>query len=89
MGTVTKVYKMLFDLTIHLQEKLDKELMHLRQYCICSQYSSCNVKISIQLLCLTDARTVYLLNAYIYTGKYSDELNLLTEYSRLKKITQE
>ncbi|KAL0809843.1 hypothetical protein ABMA28_011332 [Loxostege sticticalis] len=45
-------------------------------------------KYGLKILCLTDARTGYLLNAYIYTGKDSDGLNLPTEYSRLKKPTQ-
>ncbi|GBP12708.1 PiggyBac transposable element-derived protein 4 [Eumeta japonica] len=45
-------------------------------------------KYGIKIQCLTNARSGYLLNAYIYQGKDSDGLHLLREYQTLKKPTQ-
>lgn len=45
-------------------------------------------KYGIKIQCITDARSGYLRNAYIYLGKDSDGRNLSTEYQRLKKPTQ-
>ncbi|CAB3249420.1 unnamed protein product [Arctia plantaginis] len=45
-------------------------------------------KYGIKIQCLTDARSGYLLNAYIYVGKDSDSQNLPAEYQGMKKPTQ-
>lgn len=42
----------------------------------------------IKVMCLTDARTNYLYNAYIYAGKGSDSLSLSASESKLKIPTQ-
>ncbi|CAH2086577.1 unnamed protein product [Euphydryas editha] len=47
-----------------------------------------SAKYGLKIMCLMDARTRYLLNAYIYTGRDSDGLNLPIEYTRLRKPTQ-
>nr|CAI5819415.1 unnamed protein product [Callosobruchus analis] len=46
------------------------------------------VKYGIKIMCCTDARTNYLLNAYIYTGKDSDGDGLSAEELRFNKPTQ-
>lgn len=45
-------------------------------------------KYGLKIMCLTDARNGYLLNAYIYLGKGSDGLTLTGEQQRLSKPTQ-
>lgn len=45
-------------------------------------------KYGIKIMCITDARNGYLLNAYIYLGKDSDGQNLTQEQKRLSKPTQ-
>ncbi|CAK1580633.1 unnamed protein product [Parnassius mnemosyne] len=45
-------------------------------------------KYGIKIQCLTDARSGYLLNAYLYKGKDSDGLNLPAECQHSKKPTK-
>lgn len=45
-------------------------------------------KYGIKIMCLTDARTSYLYNAYIYCGKGSDGLGLSEEEQKSSKPTQ-
>ncbi|KAK2579795.1 hypothetical protein KPH14_012721 [Odynerus spinipes] len=45
-------------------------------------------KYGIKIMCITDARNCYLLNACIYLGKDSDGQNLTQEQKRLSKPTQ-
>lgn len=45
-------------------------------------------KYGLKIMCLTDARNGYLLNAYIYLGKDSDGQNLTQEQKLLSKPTQ-
>lgn len=45
-------------------------------------------KYGLKVMCLTDARTGYLLNAYVCTGKDSDGQSLDQTEKRLQKPTQ-
>lgn len=45
-------------------------------------------KYGIKIMCLTDAKTSYLYNAYIYTGKDSDGIGLTPKEQELSKPTQ-
>ncbi|XP_060803393.1 piggyBac transposable element-derived protein 4-like [Amyelois transitella] len=45
-------------------------------------------KYGLKIMCITDARNGYLINAYIYLGKDSDGLTLTQEQKRLSKPTQ-
>ncbi|GBP23585.1 PiggyBac transposable element-derived protein 4 [Eumeta japonica] len=45
-------------------------------------------KYGLKIMCLTDARNGYLLNAYLYLGKDSDGINLTPEQTRFSKPTQ-
>lgn len=68
---------------------IDEMLLAFRGRCRFKMYMPKKpAKYGIKIQCLTDARSGYLLNAYIYLGKDSDGLNLPTEYQRLKKPTQ-
>lgn len=83
---ITKCHKVY---TIGSYACVDEMLVAFRGRCKFKMYMPKKPsKYGIKIMCLTDARTGYLLNAYIYTGKDSDGLNLPTEYSRLKKPTQ-
>lgn len=45
-------------------------------------------KYGLKIMCLADAKTSYLLNAYMYTGKGSDSLTLTEEEKQLSVPTQ-
>lgn len=45
-------------------------------------------KYGLKIMCITDAQTGYLLDAYLYLGKDSDGIGLAAEYQRLNKPTQ-
>lgn len=45
-------------------------------------------KYGIKIMCLTDARTSYLYNAYVYCGRDTDGIGLLPEEKRFSKPTQ-
>ncbi|RZF45385.1 hypothetical protein LSTR_LSTR002828 [Laodelphax striatellus] len=45
-------------------------------------------KYGLKIMCLTDARTGYLFNAYVYAGKDSDGLTLDAQEKKLMKPTQ-
>lgn len=68
---------------------IDEMLVAFRGRCRFKMYMPKKpAKYGIKIQCLTDARSGYLLNAYIYLGKDSDGCNLSAEYQRLKKPTQ-
>ncbi|XP_026331127.1 piggyBac transposable element-derived protein 4-like [Hyposmocoma kahamanoa] len=68
---------------------VDEMLLAFRGRCRFKMYMPKKpAKYGLKILCITDARTGYLLNAYIYLGKDSDGLNLPSQYNRLKKPTQ-
>lgn len=68
---------------------IDEMLLAFRGRCRFKMYMPKKpAKYGIKIQCLTDARSGYLLNAYIYLGKDSDGLNLSAENQRLKKPTQ-
>jgi hypothetical protein len=68
---------------------IDEMLLAFRGRCKFKMYMPKKpAKYGIKIHCLTDAKSGYLLNAYIYDEKDSDGLNLPTEYQRLKKPTQ-
>jgi hypothetical protein len=68
---------------------IDEMLLAFRGRCRFKMYMPKKpAKYGIKIQCLTDAKSGYFLNAYIYVGKDSDGLNLPTEYQRLKKPTQ-
>ncbi|KAK2578630.1 hypothetical protein KPH14_003656 [Odynerus spinipes] len=68
---------------------VDEMLLTFRSRCRFKMYMPKKpAKYDIQILCLTDARSGYLLNAYIYVRKDSDGMNFPTEYKKLKKPTQ-
>ncbi|CAK1582588.1 unnamed protein product [Parnassius mnemosyne] len=45
-------------------------------------------KYGLKIMCMTDAKNGYLVDAYIYLGKDSDSQGLPIEYQRLNKPTQ-
>lgn len=68
---------------------IDEMLLAFRGRCRFKMYMPKKpAKYGLKIQCLTDARSGYLLNAYIYLGKDSDGLNLPTEYQRLQKPSQ-
>ncbi|GBP02352.1 PiggyBac transposable element-derived protein 4 [Eumeta japonica] len=68
---------------------VDEMLVAFRGRCKFKMYMPKNpTKYGIKIMCITDARNGYLLNAYIYLGKDSDGQNLPQELKHLLKSTQ-
>lgn len=68
---------------------IDEMLVGFRGRCKFKMYiPNKPVKYGIKIMCCTDARTNYLLNAYIYTGRNSDGNGLTDGEKRFSKPTQ-
>nr|CAH7714509.1 unnamed protein product [Callosobruchus chinensis] len=68
---------------------IDEMLVGFRGRCSFKMYiPNKPVKYGIKIMCCTDARTCYLLNAYIYTGKNSDGAGLSDDLKKFYKPTQ-
>lgn len=75
--------------TIGKSACIDEMLVGFRGRCKFKMYMPNKpVKYGIKVMCCTDARTGYLLNAYIYTGKDSDGFGLSVEENKYSKPTQ-
>lgn len=68
---------------------IDEMLVSFRGKCRFKMYMPMKpCKYGIKIMCLTDSRTNYLYNAYIYCGKGSDGFGLSSDEQRLAKPTQ-